>query len=276
MMNPHTVLLLGDQRFAVQWQWLDATAVPGISTVAVTNENEIVVACRQAPHIRIFDSQGGLLRSFSIEGMICPHHISIDQQQRLWVTDLDGHQIFGVDLEGSLLQHLGAADEPRWQAPFNHPTHAIFADDTLWVSDGYGNACVHRFDQHLEFIDSIGEHGRGEGQFSVPHMLVHANEHLYVADRENSRVQVFNAKDRSFAFAINRMYKPMAIAPYRDFGLLVSDQTAALLLFSLEGGLLGRCRVNAVYGHGMATDQQGCIYISTMLPDGLARLAPLD
>src|SRR5690625_7743857 len=140
MMNPHTVLLLGDQRFAVQWQWLDATAVPGISTVAVTNENEIVVACRQAPHIRIFDSQGGLLRSFSIEGMICPHHISIDQQQRLWVTDLDGHQIFGVDLEGSLLQHLGAADEPRWQAPFNHPTHAIFADDTLWVSDGYGNA----------------------------------------------------------------------------------------------------------------------------------------
>lgn len=275
-MSQHAVLLLGEQRFAVQWQWLDAATVPGISSVIVSDANEVVVACRQAPHVRIFDEQGALLHSFSINGMICPHHIFIDELQRLWVTDLDGHQIFAVDLQGNVLEHLGAADRPRWQAPFNHPTHAIYVDDTLWVSDGYGNACVHQYNCNLEYVASFGSHGQGEGQFSVPHMLVYRQGRLYVVDRENSRVQAFNASNHLFSFAMNRMYKPMSIATYLDIGLLVSDQTAALSLFSFDGQLLGRCRVNAVYGHGLATDKQGCIYISTMLPDGLARLAPLS
>jgi|SRR5690625_101581 len=274
-MTTQTVLLLGQQRFQVQWQWLSSEQVVGISSVAIDNEGQVVVACRQAPHIRIFSVDALPVHTFSIPDLICPHHISIDAQNRLWVTDLDGHQVFALSLEGRVLHRLGHSQQPKWQAPFNHPTHALLLDDELWVSDGYGNACVHRFDRQLNLISSFGQPGAGLGQFSVPHMLAAAQGRVYVADRENSRVQAFDVKQAQHCFTLEPMYKPMAIYPYADKGLLVSDQTAALSLFSYEGAILGRCRVNAVYGHGMAADEQGRIFISTMLPDGLACLSPL-
>lgn len=275
-MSVHPVVLLGTRRFSVQWQWLDASRVQGISSVAVTSGQEIIVACRQEPHIRIFDSHARLVNEFSIEGLRCPHHLSIDANDNLWITDLDGHRVFAVDMQGHIMHILGDDQQPHWQAPFNHPTHAILCDEGLWVSDGYGNAAVHYFDPSLVFQNSLGSPGQGVGQFSVPHMLASYSDCLYVVDRENHRVQVFNKRTQQFLFSFDRLYKPMSIAVYADTGLLVSDQTAALSLFSWDGALLGRCRVNAVYGHGLAAHIQGNIYIATMLPDGLACFTPLE
>lgn|SRR5690625_4150894 len=275
-MSDLPVVLLGERRFTVQWQWLTATQVAGISSVAISSNNQIVVACRIAPHIRVYDADAKLVHAFSVEGMLCPHHLSFDCEERLWITDLDGHQVVAVDLQGNIILSLGDRSMPQWQAPFNHPTHALFVHNELWVSDGYGNACIHRYDNKFALQQSFGELGQGEGQFSVPHMLAHHQNYVYVADRENSRVQVLDVDSGQFLFAFNRMYKPMSIATYLDKGLLVSDQTAALSMFSFDGQLLGRCRVNAVYGHGLAVDQLGHIYISTMIPDGLARLSPVS
>lgn len=71
------------------------------------------------------------------------------------------------------------------------------------------------------------------------------------------------------------MHKPMAVAVQTDGAVLVSDQTASLSLFDSDSGtLVGRCRVQGVYGHGLSAGLDGRIYIAEMLPDCLTCLQP--
>src|SRR5207248_6491697 len=79
--------------------------------------------------------------------------------------------------------------------PFHYPTNlAVGPSGDLYVTDGYGNARVHRFAPDGRLLQSWGEPGGGPGQFRVPHGLaVDEDGTVYVADRENSRVQLFTA-----------------------------------------------------------------------------------
>ena len=81
----------------------------------------------------------------------------------------------------------------RLGPPFNRPTKAaIGPNGDIFVSDGYGNARIHRFSSAGELIESWGELGSGPGQFNVPHGVWVADDRVFVADRENDRVQIFS------------------------------------------------------------------------------------
>ncbi|RPI82087.1 MAG: 6-bladed beta-propeller, partial [Planctomycetaceae bacterium] len=84
----------------------------------------------------------------------------------------------------------------RPAGPFNLPTNlAIAPDGSLYVTDGYGNCRVHKFDAQGKLLFSWGEPGAGPGQFNLPHgIAIDGEGRVYVADRENSRVQVFTAE----------------------------------------------------------------------------------
>src|SRR5439155_1369245 len=85
--------------------------------------------------------------------------------------------------------------------PFHRPTNvALAADGSLYVTDGYGNARVHKFAPDGRLLFSWGEAGSGPGQFNLPHGIAVDREGLvYVADRENSRIQVFDGRGKFLA-----------------------------------------------------------------------------
>ena len=80
--------------------------------------------------------------------------------------------------------------------PFNLPTNlALAPDGVMYVSDGYGNARVHKFSPEGEHLLSWGKPGSGPGEFNLPHGIkVDATGNVYVADRENSRIQIFSSE----------------------------------------------------------------------------------
>jgi len=83
----------------------------------------------------------------------------------------------------------------KWTAgpPFNSPTNvAVGPNNDLFVTDGYGNARVHRFSEAGELQASWGEPGNGPGQFTIPHgVFIDRRGIVYIADRENDRIQRF-------------------------------------------------------------------------------------
>lgn len=177
-----------------------------------------------------------------------------------------------------LLPCIGDPSTPRWGEPFNHPTCAADdADGGFYVTDGYGNSSLHRFDADRRLRYSVGTPGPKPGQFSTPHdVLVTHGGRVLVVDRENNRVQCFDSEGRVVGqMGVDTLYKPMAIAETPDGEILVTDQTPRLHLFSAEGELLGRCRTLSAMAHGVAAAPDGSIYLAEMAPDMLTRLVPV-
>ena len=128
------------------------------------------------------------------------------------MADDVGQTVKKFSPDGRLLLTLGTPDKPsdtgydatpphplrlvKWSAgPFAYPTNvAVGPTGDIFVSDGYGNARVHKFDPDGRHLQSWGDPGNGPGQFWVPHgIAVDRQGTVYVADRENSRVQLFTS-----------------------------------------------------------------------------------
>ena len=146
------------------------------------------------------------------------------------------------------------------QAPFNHPADICVAPSgELYVADGYGNSSIHRFSADGEYIASFGSPGSGPGQFRVPHSVRVAQDgRVYVADRENNRVQVF-AAEGEFRAEWTDFKCPMGVHIDASQVVYVSDQIPRISILTLDGELLARGRTfeNA---HQVYTDSQGSIY----------------
>jgi len=144
------------------------------------------------------------------EGLfVRPHGIFIGPDAAVYCTDDHDHTVRAFTPAGHLLLTLGTSGRPsdtgatsidyrtirRAGPPFHYPTNlALGPAGDLYVTDGYGNARVHRFAPDGRLLHSWGEPGSGPGQFHVPHGLaVDADGTVYVADRENSRLQLFTA-----------------------------------------------------------------------------------
>jgi DNA-binding beta-propeller fold protein YncE len=162
------------------------------------------------PPILHFDPSGKLLASFGAGMFVFPHGITVDHDGNVWVADADGkngkgHQVIKFSPTGKILMVLGKAGMPG-DAPgyFNRPTGvAIARNGDIFVSDGHGgdsNARVVKFSKTGKFLTAWGKKGTGPGEFDVPHAIaVDSKERVYVADRSNSRVQVFDADGKFIA-----------------------------------------------------------------------------
>jgi hypothetical protein len=97
--------------------------------------------------------------------------------------------------------------------PFCKCTHcAISPSGDIFVSDGYNNACIHHFNPKGKHIKSWGQSGAGPGEFNLPHNICCDNDGwIYVADRENSRIQIFDGTG-NFETQINNMHRPSGLA----------------------------------------------------------------
>ncbi len=154
--------------------------------------------------IVVVDANGKAVESWTQWDHLCqdgrgPHTVLIspyDPEHNVWVVDDIHHQIWKFSNDGKkLLMTLGERDEPgNDDKHFKRPTDiAWLPDGTFFVSDGYGNTRVAKFDKNGKFLLAWGTPGTGNGQFNTPHSItIDRNRRVYVADRANRRIQVFD------------------------------------------------------------------------------------
>ncbi len=176
--------------------------------IGANSADEVFVLTRSPHPCLVFDRNGKFLRSFGEGIFTFPHGIHIGPDDAVYCADNVDSTVRKFSPKGELLMTLGEANVhsdtgyrdddyrtiARGAGPFNAVTNiAIGPDGVIFVSDGYGNARVHKFTAKGEYIGAWGEPGTGAGEFNIPHsVFVHSDGLVYVCDRENNRVQVFD------------------------------------------------------------------------------------
>lgn len=148
--------------------------------------------------ILMLDGEDGSLLAMWGAGMfLVPHGLTLDRDDNVWVTDAISHQVFKFSHDGVLLLTLGEYRVPgRDGTHFRAPTEvAVQSDGSFFVADGYGNLRIAKFSPDGVFLYEWGSKGTARGEFDIPHGVdVDGGGRVWVADRENSRVQVFDGE----------------------------------------------------------------------------------
>ena len=187
--------------------------------VATDSRDRVYVFTRGDQPVMIFDRDGNFLQSWGTAGGISghraddefvrPHGIWIGPDDSVYLSDDRDHTVRKFTTDGKLLFTLGTSGQgsdsgvenasyltiKRPAPPFNLPTNlALSPDGEMYVSDGYGNCCIHKFSPDGELLLSWGAPGDGPGEFQIPHgVAVDHSGIVVVADRENSRLQWFTS-----------------------------------------------------------------------------------
>ena len=175
------------------WHYGEATSV------ASDSKDNIYIFNRGSHPMIVLSQNGDFIRSWG-EGMFSnPHGIAIGPDDSVYCVDNGDHTVRKFTSDGRLLLTLGTAGEPSAPMsgkPFNRPTHVAIEPDTgnFYVADGYTNASVHKYSPDGKLLFSWGESGTGPGQFNIVHNItVDSKGWVYIADRENHRIQVFDS-----------------------------------------------------------------------------------
>jgi len=163
--------------------------------------------CLDTPDIDpifLIDSDGKIIKSFGAGLIVWPHGIHVDFEGNVWIADargdtqrMKGHQVHKFSPDGELLMSLGLAGiAGKGNNIFDQPNDVFVAPNgDIFVADGHssnGNNRIVKFNKNGEYILEWGEKGSGPGQLNVPHALaMDSRGLLYVADRGNSRLQIF-------------------------------------------------------------------------------------
>jgi len=194
--------------------------------VAVNSKGHIFVLSRgnttgpaygaAAAQLLEFDASGKFLREIghNLYAWSYAHSVKVDKEDNIWVADKGADMVIQFNPAGRLVMVFGrkqeASDEKTGPLPHPNPplppVDGMFRQvtDMAWdkagntyISDGYINSRIAKVDKNGNWIKSWGEPGDQPGQFSTPHSIaVDADDHIYVADRGNRRIQVFDAEGR--------------------------------------------------------------------------------
>jgi DNA-binding beta-propeller fold protein YncE len=172
-----------------------------VSAVAVDSGGNVYVFHRgkKADPLVVFDAKGNYLRSWGKGVFANPHGARFDREGNLWLIDNGDHTIRKCTPEGKVLLTLGTPGKSgESENAFYRPTDIAFArDGGFYITDGYGNSRVVQFDSTARFVRAWGRKGTGPGEFNTPHVIqIDSKGRLYVSDRENNRIQVFDAQGK--------------------------------------------------------------------------------
>jgi DNA-binding beta-propeller fold protein YncE len=205
-----------------------------------------------------------------------PHAIRFDEQGFMWLTDRDHGQFMKFTADGQLLLTIGTkgqrsdtgvpADDLSSAAykkvthgggPFNLPTDIAFAPSgEMFMSDGYGNARVHKFSADGKHLFSWGEPGTGPGEFNLPHgVWIDRRGRLLVADRENDRVQIFDQDGKLLSIWSTELIGPAFFYVDQDDIVYMPEHTLDGERLARWGGPIHRSC------HGIWVDSHGDLYV---------------
>lgn len=264
-------------RFELSQDWLklpDDIILDQTTGVAVDSGDNVYVFHRGTPPVLCFRRDGTFIRGFG-EGYInWAHGLEIAPDNTLWVTDNRDHIVLHFSPDGVLLHTLGIRGTAgESDTAFNRPTDvAISSSGDLFITDGYGNSRVAVFSENLEFQHAWGDSGTAPGQFNLPHAnAFDSQERLFVCDRENSRIQIFNT-DGQFLSQWTHLGQPWGIFITKDDMVCVVDgKNEKVLILNISGDILASWGSHGSEPgqfdviHDIAVDSHGDIYIAEIL-----------
>ena len=234
------------------------------------------------PTVSVFDgSTGKLLTAWGAGEFIMPHGLTLDHEDNVWLTDVGRHQVFKFSHDGRLLLTLGERGKMGAdQTHFDLPTDvAVLPDGSFYVSDGYRNTRVVKFDASGRYQFEWGGKGAEPGRFNLPHgIAVDGRGRVFVCDRSNARLQVFDAFGKFLAewkgAAIGRPYGVSVAANGHVFLIDGGDQSAteperskAVELDTVGNviasiGSFGKAPGQFQLGHDIAVARNGSVYVA--------------
>jgi len=172
-----------------------------VAAVGVDRHDNVYAFSRGAHPVCVFDRAGNFLRSWGEGQYHRAHGVHMGPDDTIWLTDDGGHFVRNCALDGKVFLEIGIPGKPTPYMsgePFHRCTHtALSPKGEIYVSDGYGNSRVHKYSPDGKLLLSWGEPGTDPGQFNIPHNICcDLDGWVYVADRENHRVQVFDGSGK--------------------------------------------------------------------------------
>jgi len=183
----------------------------GIGVATNSNGHVFVYTRSQATRLFEFDAKGNFIREIGqgLYGFVFAHAVRVDPQDNIWAVDEGSNMVIKFNPEGRVVMTMGRRPEPSdsiagapvppnpnnpGQYIFDRPTDVAWdADGNIFVTDGYGNSRIVKYDKNGKFIAQAGTKGSEPGQLNLPHSLaVDAKGNAYVADRSNKRIEVFD------------------------------------------------------------------------------------
>jgi DNA-binding beta-propeller fold protein YncE len=287
------------------------------AAVAADSRGRVYVFTRSPHRVLVFDRDGTYRTSWGEGSFARPHGAFVGPDDVLYLTDDVDHTVRKFTPEGELLLTVGTSGRPsdtgatsmdyrtirRAGPPFHYPTNvALSPEGELYVTDGYGNARVHKFTPDGRLLLSWGEPGSGPGQFHLPHgVAVDRQGTVYVADRENSRIQLFTPQGKHLAEWTD-VVRPCQVCIDAEGAVFVAElgyrvamwpgTTAPypgapggrVSVFGPDGRLLARWGGGDRPGepgdflapHGLWVDGHGDLYVAEVVRSGGGKSDPAD
>lgn len=268
--------------------------------VTIGADGQLFVFNRGNPSVLMFHPDGTFIGTWGENSFVRPHGICGVPDGTLYLTDDLGHRVTQFSDDGTFIRNIGPAGiasstgvdgfdyrSIACAGPYNLPTNvAVAKDNHLFITDGYGNARVHHFDAEGDLVQSWGESGSGIGQFNVPHgICVDQHDRVLVADRENSRIQIFD-RQGTFLTSWTDVVRPCQIFAAENGEFFVAElgnrngrfpwqslperpTDGRVSIFDDQGNLLSRWgggldarRSDGFYAcHDICVDSEGSVYV---------------
>jgi peptidylamidoglycolate lyase len=220
---------------------------------------------------------------------VLPHSVVLnpyDHERHVWVVDREGDQILEFTNDGKkLVFRIGEKAVPGSDhGHFDWPSSLLFMPDgSFYVTDGYHNTRVMKFDKNGKYLTEWGTKGNGPGQFNLIHdVAVDAQHRINIADRGNNRVQIFR-EDGTFLEQWPNILNPSHFWITRDGHVwLVSGVGNRLAKFDLNGklitywGMFGRFAGGFDDPHTIDVDSSGNLYVAEVWNNRVEKFVPRE
>ena len=235
--------------------------------IALNSKQQFIVAEWGEKRVTVFDRKGTKVQTITCENFSHPNGVAVDKDDNIYVSDKSHSTIFKFTKEGVLMKVAGR--EGTQAGEFSGLGIVKIINDKLYVCDR-GNNRVQILNTNLEYLNSFGCHGNGDGQFDWPSDIAQDGAgNLYVTDSDNNRVQVFDDNEHfSSTFSARHgasapLNRPRGICVGFDQFVYVCDHwNECVSVFKTSGEFVTSIGRRFRYPGGIAIDDDGFVYVN--------------